>query len=78
MLKNRQKILLEVLWKDLPKEFTDYIKYTRILKLEENPDYDYLRDLFKNNLINTYNYSKFNLFWIIKMITQVKNLLTHK
>ena len=36
----------EMLCKDLPEEFIDYIKYVRKLEFEENPDYNYLKGLF--------------------------------
>ena len=49
----------EKLFSELPKEFSDYLKYTKNLKFEENPDYNYLRGLFLN-LLNKNNY-KFDL-----------------
>ena len=36
----------EELCEGFPNQFTEYIKYTRNLKYEENPDYDYLKNLF--------------------------------
>ena len=39
---------IEVLCKDLPSCFKDYIKYCRDLGFEENPNYNYLISLFKN------------------------------
>ena len=36
----------EELCEGFPHQFTEYIKYTRNLKYEENPDYDYLKKLF--------------------------------
>ncbi len=32
-------------------EFTTYVNYTRNLRYEQDPDYEYLRGLFKNVLI---------------------------
>ena len=42
----------EKLLKNEPKELVDYIKYCRSLKYEEEPDYDYLSELFSNILKN--------------------------
>ena len=53
------------LFKNIPKEFINYIKYTRQLKFEENPNYPYLHSLFNNVLskINT-NYKNLTFSWI--------------
>ena len=40
----------EELCKDLPKEFEEYVKYTRNLDFESKPDYDFLRGLLRNVL----------------------------
>ncbi|WBW71038.1 serine/threonine protein kinase (CK1 family) Hhp2 [Schizosaccharomyces osmophilus] len=42
---------LEVLCKGLPEEFISYMYYTRQLSFTEQPDYNYLRRLFRNLLI---------------------------
>ena len=42
------------LFKNLPNEIIEYIKYTKNLKFEENPNYSYLRSLFKKLLFNMY------------------------
>ena len=44
------------LCKNFPKEFEDYVEYTRQLKYEEDPNYDYLKDLFKNILKDDLEY----------------------
>ena len=36
----------EILCKDLPKEFVEYLRYVKKLKFEEEPNYAYLRHLF--------------------------------
>ena len=36
----------EELCEGFPNQFTEYIRYTRNLKYEENPNYDYLKNLF--------------------------------
>ena len=45
----------EELCKGLPKQFEDYVKYTRNLEYEANPDYNYLRNLFLSTL-KSYNW----------------------
>ena len=54
MIKDR-KIKSDVLCQGLPDEFSSYIKYVYSLKFEQDPNYDYLKSLFKqllNNLTN--------------------------
>ena len=51
----------EELCKGFPKEFCEFVKYTRQLEFEEEPNYDYLRNLLKkvmkdNNLEMDYVY----------------------
>ena len=48
---------------DLPEEIVKYIKYTRNLKFEEDPDYSYLRSLFKKIIFNL-NYKNLTFSWI--------------
>lgn len=51
VLELKQTISLEEeLCKGFPHEFIDYINYTRNLKFEEKPDYDYLKKLLYNVL----------------------------
>ena len=47
----------EDLCKGFPRQFTDYINYTRSLAYEQEPDYDYLKNLF----ITTLNDEGFNI-----------------
>lgn len=42
----KKKISLEDLCKDIPHEFYEYMKYCRLLRFSERPDYDYLIKLF--------------------------------
>jgi len=49
------------LCKGFPKEFEEYINYTRNLEYEQDPDYDYLRNLFLTVLKN-YKY-EFDYFY---------------
>ena len=52
------------LFKDMPQEIIDYIKYTRNLKFEQDPDYSYLRSLFKNILFDLKFSRHINFSWI--------------
>ena len=53
------------LFKNIPKEFTEYIKYTKNLKFEENPDYSYLRSLFNKVLfVIDSDYKKLTFSWV--------------
>jgi hypothetical protein len=42
----KELISPEILCKDLPKEFAEYLRYVKNLKFEEEPNYIYLRSLF--------------------------------
>ena len=48
ILNKKINIPLEKILKNEPQEFINYIKYTRILKYEQDPDYVFLIGLFKN------------------------------
>ena len=50
ILEKKKATTTEELCKDFPKEFFDYVDYTRNLGYEDNPDYDYLRNKFLNVL----------------------------
>lgn len=57
---------VEALTRGLPEEFGRYLNYCRNLKFEEKPDYNFLRQLFKDlmqkqGFDNDYNYD-----WVIK------------
>ena len=56
----------ETLCKDLPEEFADFVKYTRNLEFEEEPNYDYLKSLFANVLLKNQQKNDLNFFWIVK------------
>jgi len=49
------------LFKGMPKEFEEYIKYTRNLKFEQDPDYSYLRSLLSKVIFNN---EKVTFSWI--------------
>ena len=46
----KQKLEPEILCRNLPKEFAEYIRYVKNLNFEEEPDYNYLKSLFQNLL----------------------------
>jgi len=53
------------LFKNVPEELVDYIKYTKNLKFEQDPDYYYLRHLLNKILFNlSLNYKKLSFSWI--------------
>ena len=51
----KQQTTAEQLCEGLPRQFQEYIKYTRSLKYEENPNYNYLKNLFLS-VLKSYNY----------------------
>ena len=50
ILQKKKSTSAEELCKGFPKQFTDYINYTRNLEFEADPDYKYLRDLLVSAL----------------------------
>ena len=72
--KKRQEISLEQMCQNLPKQFFEYLIYCRKLNFEEDPNYDYLRNLFENlmkekNFINDMKFS-----WIKEKVYKKMNL----
>ena len=61
------------LFKGLPDELIEYIKYSRSLKFEQDPDYTYLRSLFKKILLRSD--SENNLLTFSWIDPKDKNLL---
>ena len=68
----------EELCRGFPKQFTDYINYTRGLQYEQDPDYDYLKNLF----ITTLNNEGFNIDcyydWDKQTIQYSRNFMNNK
>ena len=55
----------EKLYRGIPKEIKEFMKYSKNLKFEQDPDYSYLRSLFTNILMSTtLNYKKLTFSWI--------------
>ena len=53
------------IFKDIPEEIIEFVKYSQNLKFEEDPDYNYMKGLFKKLLIkNNCNFQKINFCWI--------------
>jgi casein kinase I family protein HRR25 len=52
MLNLKKNTSTKTLCQNLPNEFLEYINYCKNLKFEEDPDYEYLRSLFRKILIN--------------------------
>jgi serine/threonine protein kinase len=55
----------ERLYKGIPKEIGEFVKYSKNLKFEQDPDYSYLRSLFTKVLMSfTFNYRRLTFSWI--------------
>ena len=61
------------LFKNIPPEIADFVKYSKNLKFEQDPDYSYLRSLLNNIIIQKHlDYRKLTFSWID---SKDKNLL---
>ena len=79
MLLLKKYISCEVLCKNLPPEFISYIKYCRNLGFEQDPDYEYLRNLFKNILLKNNQINDMKFSWIAnRFIPNNKNMSPNK
>ena len=55
------------IFKNIPEEIENFVKYAQNLKFEEDPDYNYMKGLFRNLLSkNNYDIEKLNFCWINK------------
>lgn len=62
----KQAIPAAELCKGLPEEFAKYIDYTKSLKFEEEPDYEFCRDLFRQ-VMKTNGLKSDGLYdWLLK------------
>ena len=61
----KKTISIDTLCKDAPKEMNEFMKYVKSLKFEEDPNYEYLRNLLES-VIKQYNYSQFS--WVNKSL----------
>ena len=53
LVKNKRNHGNGSLFYDVPKEFEEYIRYTYNLKFDQEPNYEYLKNIFKNLLFKT-------------------------
>ena len=58
----------ENICKNLPQEFADYLRYCRNLGFEDDPDYNYLINLFKGLLIKMKENNDSNFTWNKKLM----------
>ena len=60
----KKEIKLEKLCENLPKQMIDYLNYCRELHFEQDPDYNYLRNLFREILLNNNSINDLNFSWV--------------
>lgn len=72
----KSSVSIEKLCEDLPKEFSWYMKYCRLLRFKQKPNYDLLRNLF----IQLFKKSKFKLDYIYKwnIVAKEKKKIKYK
>ena len=69
----------EIYCKYLPLEFAEYISYCRKLNFEQDPDYDYIRNLFINVLRKMETINDLNFSWLNKFsFTNIFKIKTNK
>lgn len=80
MISNRKVTTpLDKLCKGMPFEFMTYLDYTRKLTFEGQPDYNFLRDLFRKVAIREGIVLDFQFDWLIFMMendNKIKGLST--
>ena len=74
ILEKKLMIPVELLCKDLPMEFTTYMKYVKSLRFDERPDYDFLKGLFIELLCSLYT-EKFYYDWTLRYPDDAKNII---
>ena len=74
ILEKKLMIPVELLCKDLPMEFTIYMKYVKSLRFDERPDYDFLKGLFTELLSSLYS-EKFYYDWTLRYPDDAKNII---
>ena len=62
--KLKKFLKVETLCEGLPNEFITFLKYVRKLKFEEEPNYDFLKNLFLTSLKNLNYENDLNFSWI--------------
>ena len=62
----KKKILADFLCKKMPKEFAEYLQYTKSLQFEEEPNYNYARSLFLKTLNNMNDNNDLKFSWLLQ------------
>ena len=63
------------LFDNIPKEFEEYINYTRNLKFEQKPNYLYLHSLFSKIFFKlNINYNKISFSWISSKVKKINSI----
>ena len=69
----------EKICEGMPKEYVEFYKYCKNLKFEQDPDYEYLRNIFRKILINCMEYNDYKFSWILnKNYLRSLKLFNHK
>ena len=71
--KLKNSVTPEELCKDLPKEFSEFLKYVRNLDFEQTPDYNYIRGLFISVLSRNEQKNDLLFSWIINQNNNPEN-----
>ena len=73
-------ITVERLCKGLPPEIAEYFKYVKTLKFQEEPNYDYLRNLFKDLLKKNgfEDYENLTFSWVVPSNLNKSNKIKRK
>lgn len=74
VLRIKQETTLQTLCKDLPKEFYQYLYYSRAIKFEEKPEYGHLKQLFAGLLEKKELGKSFDYDWN-GLVADVRNLV---
>ena len=69
---------IEVICKNVPSEFIDYVKYCRELTFEQDPDYEYLRNLFRGILLRNQEINDKKFSWFTNKNFKNNNLNDNK
>ena len=76
--KMKKNMKEEILCRNLPNQFCDYMKYVKKLQFEEDPDYNYLRWLFNNLLISLQCQNDLKFNWNLGVKSKVRNTSNSK
>ena len=70
----------EKICEGMPKEYVEFYKYCKDLKFEQDPDYEYLRNIFRKILINCMEYNDYKFSWILNKnyLKSLEKLFNHK